>query len=1038
MTLTALMVWALAVSAAEPASPVLHARTTAQPSQANPTLRAAATRPVPGPDSLSPIEASYSERAGSVLLQFGYDQFGEEPPRRDGAGGVQADYTLGPGDELLVSLRGQKSASKRHLVDGAGLLTVDDVRPVVAQGLTLAELRVQLADAVTASFPDTEVYVSVTEIRRIGVLVTGAVARPGRQEVGAFATLIDALTAAGGVTRGGSLRRIRLFHAHTAANTPSSGLPIDLYDLFMTGDGANAGIRLRDGDRVFVPPLGPTVALAGPLKRPGVYELPPGENRLPIAVAREMAGGLLRPGAHRVLRYAIGPNGEERAEELPDTDNAQLGDGDLLLLAPRREDRRGDLRLDGHVLRPGARALDRAPTIGALVSAADLGPAPYLPFAVLASIHPGNRTRVLQPVDLGAVLGGRDRRPLAENDVLYVLGADDVDFLTSEPVLELLRGAREPARNACRGLVILARALTARPDGPLANGPQARAAARLTGGRTPCPPLFETVPDLLVFALEHSTLLMGGVPRPGFYPSAGRGSAAELALAAGGPESGAYAPPFGGASQSRPAAGTIVEPDEPVYELTGHARRPGVRPLAGGATLRDALTGGDALTRDVYPLLGVIERFDRRTLVHRLIPFSPQEVASGQANRALSDGDRVRLLSTTEVLALTRSPDKEHKPEAPPTATGAVGAGAVGAGPPAAGLPTAGLPAPEAPDSEPPLPGEIAELVRERGVQVRGAVRTPGTYPVAEMATVEALLATAGGPAATADLASLEVTTATGQRRRLDLRDGATARTALHPGDSLRVNPIPQALEARAVTISGAVRRPGAYDVARGETLSSLIDRAGGLTEEAYPAGASFLRDSERKRERAWFDQQARDLERWMVQEVEKGEAARSDVVGLARQLATQLRGVEPLGRIVVEADPLVLRQRPELDVLLEPDDRILIPKRPLTVTVTGEVLHPTAAQFVSGKTAEAYLREAGGASRNADDARIFLVLPDGRAQPLSLSSWNHTVTAIPPGSSIVVPRDPKPFDLMEFSKNMGTILGQLAISAAAIAVISE
>ncbi len=609
-----------------------------------------------------------------------------------------------------------------------------------------------------------------------------------------------------------------------------------------------------------------------------------------------------------------------------------------------------------------------------------------------------------------------DRRTLAENDVLYVLGADDVDFLTSEPVLELLRGAREPAPDACRGLVVLARALTAQPDGPLSSGPQARAAAGLTGGRTPCPPLFDAVPDLLVFALEHASLLMGGVPRPGFYPSAGRGSATELAIAAGGPEAGPYddPPSIGGAAQRRPAgAGSILEPDTPVYELIGHARRPGVRPLAGVATLRDALSGGDALRRDVYPLLGVIERFDRRTLSHRLLPFSPQEVASGQANRALADGDRVRLLSIAEVRSLTSLSDKDGKPQAPPTDS-------------------------EPADARQTLPEGVTALVRERGVQVRGAVRIPGTYPVAETASVEALLATAGGPATTADFSSVEITTAAGQRRRLDLRDGASARTALHPGDSLRINPVPQALEARAVTISGAVRRPGSYDVARGETLSSLIDRAGGLTEEAYPAGTSFLRDSERERERAWFDQQARDLERWMVQEVEKGEAARSDVVGLARQLATQLRGVEPLGRIVVEADPLVLRQRPELDVLLEPDDRIVIPKRPLTVTVTGEVLHPTAAQFVSGKTADGYLRDAGGASRNADDARIFLVLPDGRAQPLSLSSWNHTVTAIPPGSSIVVPRDPKPFDLMEFSKNMGTILGQLAISAAAIAVISE
>ncbi|CAO3419528.1 SLBB domain-containing protein [Azospirillum argentinense] len=1003
----AVIVWGLATSAAEPPPPALHAR----PPEPLPQ-----TKPAPLPGALSAIEAAYSERAGSVLLQFGYDQFGAEPPRRDGSGGVQADYTLGPGDELLVTLRGQKSSSKRHIIDAAGLLTADDVRPVVAQGLTLADLRAQLANAVTASFPDTEVYVSVTEIRRIGVLVTGAVARPGRQDVGAFATLIDALTAAGGVTRAGSLRRIRLFHAQTAGDVPSTGLPVDLYDLFMTGDGASAGIRLRDGDRIFVPPLGPTVALAGPLKRPGVYELPPDQDRLPAAAARDMAGGFLRPGAHRALRYAIGPNGEELAEELADADATRLSDGDLLLMAPRREDRRGDLRLDGHVLRPGPRALERTPSITALVSAADLGPSPYLPFAVLASTRPDGRARVLQPVDLGAVLNGRDRRTLAENDVLYVLGADDVDFLTSEPVLELLRGAREPAPDACRGLVVLARALTAQPDGPLSSGPQARAAAGLTGGRTPCPPLFDAVPDLLVFALEHASLLMGGVPRPGFYPSAGRGSATELAIAAGGPEAGPYddPPSIGGAAQRRPAgAGSILEPDTPVYELIGHARRPGVRPLAGVATLRDALSGGDALRRDVYPLLGVIERFDRRTLSHRLLPFSPQEVASGQANRALADGDRVRLLSIAEVRSLTSLSDKDGKPQAPPTDS-------------------------EPADARQTLPEGVAALVRERGVQVRGAVRIPGTYPVAETASVEALLATAGGPATTADFSSVEITTAAGQRRRLDLRDGASARTALHPGDSLRINPVPQALEARAVTISGAVRRPGSYDVARGETLSSLIDRAGGLTEEAYPAGTSFLRDSERKRERAWFDQQARDLERWMVQEVEKGEAARSDVVGLARQLATQLRGVEPLGRIVVEADPLVLRQRPELDVLLEPDDRIVIPKRPLTVTVTGEVLHPTAAQFVSGKTADGYLRDAGGASRNADDARIFLVLPDGRAQPLSLSSWNHTVTAIPPGSSIVVPRDPKPFDLMEFSKNMGTILGQLAISAAAIAVISE
>ncbi|NUB16419.1 hypothetical protein GAY28_30295, partial [Azospirillum brasilense] len=74
----------------------------------------------------------------------------------------------------------------------------------------------------------------------------------------------------------------------------------------------------------------------------------------------------------------------------------------------------------------------------------------------------------------------------------------------------------------------------------------------------------------------------------------------------------------------------------------------------------------------------------------------------------------------------------------------------------------------------------------------------------------------------------------------------------------------------------------------------------------------------------------------------------------------------------------------------------------------------------------------------NGDGAPLLPTRPEGRAPPAALSPWNPPGTAYPPGSAIVVPRDPKPFDLMEFSKNIGTILGQLAISAAAIAVISE
>lgn len=982
--------------------------------------RSPAPAPVLAP--ASPLEEAFSSRAGEPLRQFGYDLFAEAAEPRTPAGAVQGDYLLNTGDELLVTLRGQKSFSKRFTIDSGGLLLVDEVRPVTAAGLTLDALRAELSAAVTAALPNTDTFVSLAEVRRIGVLVTGSVNRPGRRELSAFATVLDALSAAGGVSHAGSLRRIRLFRAGGGGG--EAGRSIDLYDLHLTGRGpaaetAPSGLgptgaaptgtaptgtdwRLRDGDRLFVPPLGATAAVAGPVRRPGIYELPPdglpGGPRLSAAGLRDMAGGLLRPGAQRAVRLGLGPSGEEVTEDVADPDAPLFGDGDLLLLSPQREDRRNEVRLEGHVHRPGPRPLSRARTLSALVSRTELGPEPYLPFAALATTDRASRARVLRPVDLAAALNGRDDRRLAEGDTLYVMSAEDVDFLTSEPVLALLRGEHALDPGACQGLVVLARALSAAPEGLLATGRQARAAAGMVGSRKPCPPLFEAVPDLLAFALERSALLLGGVPRPGFYPAAGRSSAAGLVRAAGGTQ----AVEWSGAAGDGAIPGAILESAGPQYELVGHVRRPGARPLNAGTTLRAALGAGDAAKRDVYPLLGVIERFDRRTLTRSLIPFSPQEIGIGRANRVLADGDRVHLFAAAHLRPAARS----------------------------------GRNGPEV--EEEPLDPAIAALIAERTVQIRGAVRQPGGYPVADQTPLPALIAVAGGLASDADPAAVELTGAGGARTVVDLARPVEAARSVGPGDALRVNPRAQALEARAVTILGAVRRPGSYDVGRGERLSSLIARAGGLTEDAYPAGAVFTRESERRREKEQFAQQARELERALTLEIEKGDPVKAENVALARQLAAQLRGMEPLGRVVVEADPAVLRARPELDPLLDSDDRIHIPKRPLTVAVTGEVMHPTAAQFASGKSAEAYLEEAGGPTRNADSGRSFLILPDGRAQPLSLSSWNHRVSAIPPGAMLVVPRDPKPFDGLEFTKSIGGILGQLAITAASIAVIAR
>ena len=213
--------------------------------------------------------------------------------------------------------------------------------------------------------------------------------------------------------------------------------------------------------------------------------------------------------------------------------------------------------------------------------------------------------------------------------------------------------------------------------------------------------------------------------------------------------------------------------------------------------------------------------------------------------------------------------------------------------------------------------------------------------------------------------------------------------------------------------------------------------RAGGLTEQGYAYGAIFLRERVRRAEQLGFVRAARELNASLAAvAIRRGVSAAA--LGALRQIARDLGDVPALGRVVIEADPTVLQVRPELDSVLEPGDRIFVPKRPNFVSVIGDVLNPGALQFTAGTTADTYIEQAGGFQRSADEGRTFVVFPNGRAQPLSLSAWNFSPVQIPPGSTIVSPKDPVPFDLLTFSRDITDLISKVAITAASLAVISR
>ncbi|WP_305672269.1 SLBB domain-containing protein [Falsiroseomonas sp.] len=589
---------------------------------------------------------------------------------------------------------------------------------------------------------------------------------------------------------------------------------------------------------------------------------------------------------------------------------------------------------------------------------------------------------------------------------------------------------------------------------------------------------------IIVPPLGSVVAVAGQVTRPGIYELPARATSAPLATLlrlagdplrpagnrflvqgteAGGGRSFAE---IGPRDAVRRGDSVLVQPGADVVanqlRLAGHVSAPVTRAIGrGGATLRSLLRDARLVRPDPYPRLSVILRLDPATRGRHFVPFDLARTLDGTTDLPLAEGDEVIVLANSDIAWLASPPvQRALRGEAPEeTACAALTQLAIASrSAPArfahargAGFPDIGAPAcPQLFLDYPQLLGFLLDAA----VLLSGEVRQPGLFPLLDDTGLDLLLAAAGGATDGADLSAVElarepVDQAGAQpltRLLLDLRSRNFRAVRLSPRDVLRVPRGFSDRESGPVVLAGEAVRPGSYDIRRGERLSELLARAGGLTPQAYPYGAVFTRDSVRRRQQEGFARAARDLETSLVQvaagqAVAGGRAQGVDVgsaISAGRELAASLRQAQAAGRMVVEADPVQLAAHPDRDVLLEPGDLIVIPKRPNEVTVVGAVLNPGSLQFRSGWRASDYARAAGGAQRFADSARAFVVLPNGQAAPAGLSGWQAGGPPIPPGSLVVVPQDPSPYETWGFIRDLTQVLSQVTISSAALAVIAR
>ena len=336
------------------------------------------------------------------------------------------------------------------------------------------------------------------------------------------------------------------------------------------------------------------------------------------------------------------------------------------------------------------------------------------------------------------------------------------------------------------------------------------------------------------------------------------------------------------------------------------------------------------------------------------------------------------------------------------------------------------------------MKGGLAHLVN-----ITGNVRYPGQYPYTKNMNVRDLVLLAGGLAEASYLGNAEITRhdtsnteeASIYHLNVNLLEELSTNNAtlLTPKDKLSIYVTPDYRENHSITLEGEVRFPGVYEFKRGETLSQVINRAGGFTKMAYLAGVVFTRDDlkklEEKQLKALQEQMRADI---AASQLEDAAAGKGGALKDSEEILAALSETEALGRLVIKMSPIM--DGLVDDVRLKDGDFLSVPGYRQEVSVLGEVQHATSHIFTNGWTIEDYLENSGGLTLRADDDRIYVVKADGSVFLPSQTGWlSHQNEMLSPGDTIVVPLDTDRIKSLTLWTNVSQIVYQMALGAAAV-----
>ncbi len=992
-------------------------------------------------------------------------------------------YQLGPGDSFTMRVASptQEAVSHDMVVDSLGSVTVPETGDkVVVRGQTLAQLEGTLKTAVRRGLRDATVTLQLKELRSMTVYIFGESFAPGTYQMPSIMSLFNAIYMSGGPNENGSMRRIQLRRTNGTIHE------YDLYKLMVDGD-RNQDVPLQPGDVITILHAGDRISLGGEVTQPAIYELKKGETFHDLL---HWGSGIKPSGVGQKISIEKTVSGTER--QLIDVDsvindkqnNPVLHDGDDVTVYSIRKELVNEVTIEGPVDQPHHYGLKNGMTVADLIDMSrGLLPEAYGERADLFRRNDDDTHKLIR-IDLqkalkrdpsaNLVLKEDDRLVIYRQDAIQWMGDRKVEvkgavnkggtFYRADnlSVRDILLQAGGLAPAAYPQLAFLQRTNLDGTVGPLfkinlmkaqANDPQHNI-------------VFQDRDVLTIFTVQEASFIAdqtvsikGAVQKPGTFPLSPGMTARDAILLSG---------------NLLPTANVTAA----FIQRLNLDGTPGplitfnlMKALQGLPSDNPTLFSKDQInvyTKDqqdfrpkqVVNIIGAVQTPNEYVLsegmrVHDLLYLAGKTLPTANTERAFLqrlnlDGTfgEMKIINIDKVLMLDPANDIELKPG----------------------------------DK---LNVYTKDQVAYRPVQtvtISGAVQKPASYPRAEGMTLQDLIRLAGGPTPRAsdrlEIAKARVPQGTPiQRFALqDMMGPAGNNIKIEDGDIVAIPEDGRIMEApMTVTIAGNVANPGPYLVSSThEHLSSLLRRAGGLLPEGFAKGASFLR----KPEFLTTDAQTRLAPRVLdvlskVQADEYKRAVARSEVDKMRAIADASKQGQPSVNLSATGSPVpttsnptaganqlgslpaVTPARPLLpadlapggnlnisienalrhpggsdDVILRDGDTIFIPQTPVSITLSGAVIAPSAVKFEPGKSLAYYINRAGGFTNDAAKDQIIVIRTSGNLLKASMS------TRLELGDTIFIPTKVEVDHLHDKSSDFTNSLAQITNAGLLIAVV--